>query len=67
MYFRPSSCVTVWFPAWVPPLVLATVSYIVARPLIRVRNRRRRGLCVTCGYDLRGNVSGVCPECGQAV
>jgi hypothetical protein len=21
-------------------------------------------LCVTCGYDLRGNVSGACPECG---
>ena len=26
--------------------------------------RRRRGLCVACGYDLRGNVSGACPECG---
>ncbi len=21
-------------------------------------------LCIKCGYDLRGNVSGVCPECG---
>ena len=26
--------------------------------------RRRRGLCVECGYNLRGNESGVCPECG---
>jgi hypothetical protein len=28
------------------------------------RERRARGLCVRCGYDLTGNVSGVCPECG---
>ena len=26
--------------------------------------RRRKGWCVPCGYDLSGNVSGVCPECG---
>jgi hypothetical protein len=26
--------------------------------------RGRRGLCVWCGYDLTGNESGVCPECG---
>jgi uncharacterized RDD family membrane protein YckC len=24
-------------------------------------------LCVSCGYDLTGNISGVCPECGVAV
>ncbi len=23
--------------------------------------------CEACGYDLRGNVSGICPECGEAV
>lgn len=22
------------------------------------------GLCGSCGYDLTGNVSGTCPECG---
>jgi len=27
----------------------------------------RRGLCVKCGYNLTGNVSGVCPECGGKV
>ena len=32
------------------------------------RNRRRRlGLCMCCGYDLTGNVSGVCPECGTGI
>jgi len=25
----------------------------------------RRGLCLQCGYDLRGNTTGLCPECGQ--
>jgi hypothetical protein len=36
------------------------------------RDRRRRGRairngCLACGYDLTGNVSGVCPECGTGV
>lgn len=26
-----------------------------------------RGLCKKCGYDLVGNVSGRCPECGQLI
>ncbi len=29
--------------------------------------RRRKGLCAGCGYSLTGNVSGVCPECGNRV
>lgn len=37
----------------------------VARPLLR--SRRRRSGCPSCAYDLTGNVSGVCPECGTAV
>ena len=33
----------------------------------RREKRRLMGLCVQCGYDLTGNVSGVCPECGRAL
>jgi hypothetical protein len=36
---------------------------------LRRRIRRRRGLCVRCGYDLRGSASSastICPECGTA-
>lgn len=29
--------------------------------------RRRAGRCMSCGYSLAGNASGVCPECGAAV
>lgn len=39
----------------------------VLRPIMSRSLRRRRekhGLCGGCGYDLRGNVSGRCPECG---
>jgi len=32
---------------------------------LRIRRRRRAGTCRGCGYNLTGNVSGVCPECGQ--
>ena len=29
--------------------------------------RTAKGLCQGCGYDLTGNVSGTCPECGERV
>ncbi len=41
----------------------------VATPLSRWLQRRTpaAGHCVGCGYNLRGNVSGVCPECGTEI
>lgn len=34
--------------------------------LLPVRSSRRRpDRCAACNYDLTGNVSGICPECGQ--
>lgn len=32
---------------------------------IRRRAFWREGLCAECGYDLTGNTSGACPECGK--
>ena len=29
--------------------------------------RYPEGHCVRCGYNLTGNVSGVCPECGERI
>jgi hypothetical protein len=37
----------------------------IVRPEQIRRKRLDNGLCVHCGYDLRGNVSDVCPECGH--
>jgi len=39
--------------------------HLVDRPNALRRRRLKCGLCGKCGYDLRGSVSGVCPECGQ--
>jgi len=32
---------------------------------VRQERRRRRGLCVACGYNLRGLPEPRCPECGR--
>lgn len=32
-----------------------------------VAQLRAEGYCVQCGYNLEGNVSGVCPECGERI
>ena len=43
--------------------VYPTVAFVHG-PYRRYR-RRKKGLCLKCGYNLTGNVSGVCPECGE--
>jgi hypothetical protein len=52
-------------PLW--PLAVL-VSVVLGKPLVlalRRKHRRGRNACGPCGYDLAGNVSGVCPECGH--
>jgi hypothetical protein len=52
------------FPLWAPVLCWTMGC---AAPLIRPTRRwyrRRRGLCVECGYNLHANLTGRCPECG---
>ena len=43
--------------------------WLWVRP-IELRERRRHmkffNICPHCGYRLTGNVSGICPECGNA-
>lgn len=44
--------------------------FLLLRAYLRRRAARQRakaGHCRTCAYDLTGNVSGVCPECGSAL
>jgi hypothetical protein len=48
-------------PIW---LLLAIAAYPLIPPARRL-SRKRRGLCVKCGYDLTGNTSGRCPECAE--
>jgi len=42
------------------------VSYWV-RPYIAPLELLARFACHQCGYDLTGNISGVCPECGSKI
>ena len=51
-----------WFPLW-PLFLLPAVGTVV----LYWRHRPRPGLCRNCRYNLTGNVSGVCPECGTEV
>ncbi len=53
------------FPAWVPVCAFGFAGWLLARPSIREWRRRSAGLCGGCGYDLTGNTSGRCPECGE--
>ena len=55
---RASPLFLVFIFAFCPVVVL------IRGPLRRHR-RRRKGLCLKCGYNLTGNESGVCPECGE--
>jgi len=51
-------------PLWIPFLVAA-----LPTGWLWWRDRRRiaPGHCEKCGYNLTGNISGICPECGEKV
>ena len=55
--------------ASVPHWFLALI-FAIAPAIWFMRWRRRRNLpdnpCPSCGYDLTGNMTGTCPECGAA-
>ena len=57
-------------PLWL--LLLICLAYPFIRGALAVRavwihwRRRPAGMCPSCGYDLTGNVSGACPECGRS-
>jgi hypothetical protein len=55
-------------PLWAPFLLFSAYPTIaLIRGPLRRWHRRRRGLCLKCGYNLTANVSGICPECGREV
>ena len=51
----------VYVPLWIPSIAFGSLLYL---PIHRRRKRKRLGLCLTCGYDLRASKDR-CPECGN--
>jgi outer membrane protein assembly factor BamB len=61
---------TITFPDWsVLPVLAVFPAACLSRAVMRRRIRRRimRGCCRVCTYNLKGNESGTCPECGTPV
>jgi hypothetical protein len=54
-----------WFPA-ILTLILPLLWLSKHRKEAIRRDRRNRGLCITCGYDIRATPE-MCPECGMKV
>jgi hypothetical protein len=52
-----------YLPLWMPAAVFAALMLW----MIPWRRRRPPHHCKRCGYDLTGNISGLCPECGASV
>ena len=61
---------TLLLPLWLVGLVFGLAgAWLPYRLWSNARRRRlaRAGRCQTCGYNLTGNTSGICPECGTAI
>jgi len=58
----------VWYvvvPMWIPASLFGLAwCFRFLLPSLRGRRRERLGLCLYCGYDLRGSIN-KCPECGS--
>lgn len=52
---------------WGTPLWAALWAWLWVRWRNHLLTSRPGHFCIECGYDLTGNVSGRCPECGEEV
>jgi hypothetical protein len=59
--------IPMWMLVGLTSLLPIAWSSDFAFPAYRLRQWTRRDFCLSCRYDLTGNTSGVCPECGTPV
>ncbi len=62
--FGSGQCHWCVLPLWKPFLLVAALTILL---WWHDRHRIPAGHCQHCGYDLTGNTSGVCPECGRSL
>jgi hypothetical protein len=60
---QPAFLVLAVFAIWISASVWWAITFRTCRRLLRTRIAA--GLCVHCGYDLRGVEGRLCPECGR--
>ena len=61
-----------WYPEtsvamWVPAFLLLAAAALLRAGARRISRSHQPWLCPACAYDLTGNASGICPECGGAI
>ena len=56
--------IPLWMGVW---LFASYPVWVVVRGPLRGWRRRRKGLCVHCGYNLHGASTNICPECGKPI
>jgi len=55
----------IWSGFAINTIFYATILFLPFAPFqVRKYLRVKRGLCIKCGYDLRGDFDSGCPECG---
>lgn len=64
-FYSQSMLAAFHLPILAPLLIVSIASVILY--VIERRQRPLPGHCPTCRYDLTGNTTGVCPECGGKV
>jgi hypothetical protein len=55
--------IQVAIPLWIPMVISAVAAFFFHR----IGKPTAIGHCAKCGYNLKGNTSGVCPECGSPI
>ncbi len=51
---------------WGPPVFLGFLTLVFSFTSLKRIQRFPKGQCALCGYNLTGNMSGICPECGNS-